>query len=189
MIKKILLTLGIVLLGLIAYHFIWTGNPNERRLRKNIIECLEAKELELAKVVDFDEVRNQAKQYFAENKNSNKAFINADNRERLIDDYVFLSRDNQHCLMMLLIKGKEEYNSSTVRIIKGIYSDNKWNFKPGMTFIYDNVDIKPLFPEKYKSGARHYDFEMLAERAKISIVNTRNKINGCNMDEDYWFKD
>jgi hypothetical protein len=187
--KKLLIII-LVIAGLIfAYYKYWTSDSNERRLRNKIVNCLDSKLKALEFSATYQTVFKEANLFYQTQKDTLKSFTEIKvSVERFFDKYIFFNHDSTKCILMLLEKYPDDFHSGYLRIIRGDL-DGQWKFSVGMHLEFPEEDIKPLFPEDYNSGVRHYSFEMLSKRGRISVLDESDKkIKNCDIDEDWWFK-
>jgi hypothetical protein len=187
--KKILVIIFVISGLIFAYYKFWTSDINERRLRNKILNCLDSKLKTLESSTTYQAVLNEAKKFYQTRKDTMKSFAEIKVPvERVFDKYIFFNHDSTKCVLMLLEKYPDDFHSGYLRIIRGDL-DGQWKFSVDMHISFPEEDIKPLFPEDYKSGFRQYTFEMLSKRGRISVLNhSDRKIKSCDIDEEWWFK-
>ena len=187
--KKLLLVI-LVIAGLIfVYYKYWTSDSNERRLRNNMLNCLDSKLKILEASSTYQSAFKQASNFYQKQKDSLKTFVEIKVPvERVFDKCIFFNHDSTRCILMLLEKYPGDFHNGYVHIIQGDLLE-QWNFSMGMHISFPEEDIKSLFPKEFNSGIRQYTFDMLSKRSRIAVLNISNKkIKGCDIDEEWWFK-
>jgi hypothetical protein len=100
--------------------------------------------------------------------------------ENRIDDAVFLKKDSNECLLIVLQRSIDtSYVFGSARVIWGMKENSNWRFKIGLEFNFE----KDYF-DSYKENS----FENISLLARYQILTMGNgKLKACQIDESYWF--
>lgn len=98
-----------------------------------------------------------------------------------VDDAIFFNESKTECLLIVLKRNIYNLIFGNARIIRGTLHGEKWVFKPSIEY---------FFEKSYYSLYLENNFENISKLARYDVL-TDGKIKkaGCEIDEDYWFKD
>ena len=105
-----------------------------------------------------------------------------DRVENKIDDAVFFSSDSTNCMIIVLQKSNSGLVFGNARMIRGHKQGADWKFQVSLHFSFsrDYFDL-------YKDNT----FQNISILARYSVLTDGNvtSINGCEIDEHFWFKE
>lgn len=98
-----------------------------------------------------------------------------------LDEALFLSKDKQQCVLVLLSRtDKDSLIFGSARIINGVQNGDRWVFKANQEYNFDKG-----YYNKYSNNS----FENLSELGRYCVLMAGNPPKaGCEIDESYWFK-
>lgn len=152
---------------------------NGQDMREVKMNCYTDKLLEIKELSLYKEVMIQFADTFKVMKNDKRYFGVPEVVNNKIDEAVFFNENRTECLLIVLQRDIYDLVFATARIIRGIFQDGKWIFKPSMSYSYSKDFIR-LYPEN--------SFGNISKLARYSVLTDGDvKKKGCEIDEHYWF--
>ena len=128
----------------------------------------------------YDEVIREFADTFQVLKSQTQYFGVPDRLENKVDDAVFFSKDSTDCLMIVLQRNNARLMFGNARMIHGHRQSHTWKFKVGLDF---------GFSRDYFELYKYNDFQKISLLARYAVLTDGNvtSIDGCEIDEHFWF--
>lgn len=152
---------------------------------KDVIEdknkCYETKLKQIQVMPYYKDIMAQFEDTFEIMKKDKSCFGVPEVVSNEIDKAVFLNKNQNECLLIILQRNDLGMVFGNARIIHGNFSGKVWKFSVGMDFIFDR---------KYFYEYRENSFENLSKLARYSVLTNGGTVQNknCEIDEDQWFK-